>query len=59
MNTNKNTTELEDVKINLKIKLSALWAAVMFFYVSADLKAFFRPGILEEIMSGEVGDFLV
>jgi hypothetical protein len=32
MNTNKRATEMEDVKINVKFKLSALWAAVMFLY---------------------------
>jgi hypothetical protein len=59
MNTIEKTTELEDVKINVKIKLSALWSAVMFLYVYADIKAFFRPGILEEIISGEVGEFQI
>jgi len=34
MNTNKKTPRiLEDVKINVKMKLSALWVAVMFLYV--------------------------
>jgi hypothetical protein len=59
MNTTQRTTELEDVKINVKIKLSALWAAVMFLYVYADIKAFFRPGILEGIMVGKVGEFQI
>jgi len=59
MNTIKKTTELEDVKINLKIKLSALWAAVMFLYVYADIKAFFRPGIIEGLMAGKAGDFQI
>ena len=59
MNTNKMTTELEDVKINVKIKLSALWAAVMFLYVYADIKAFFKPGIIEGLMAGKVGDFQI
>jgi len=57
MNTNKKTTELEDVKINVKIKLSALWAAVMFLYAYADIKAFFRPGIIEGLIEGKAGDF--
>jgi hypothetical protein len=59
MNTNKKTTELEDVKINLKIKLSALWAAVMFLYVYADIKTIFRPGIIEGLMAGKAGDFQI
>jgi len=59
MNTNKMTTEMEDVKINVKIKLSALWAAVMFLYVYADIKAFFKPGIIEGLIAGKVGDFQI
>jgi hypothetical protein len=54
MNTNKRATEMEDVKINVKFKLSALWAAVMFLYVYADIKALFRPGILEQMIAGEL-----
>ena len=59
MKTNKMTTELEDVKINVRIKLSALWAAVMFLYVYADIKAFFKPGIIEGLMAGKAGDFQI
>jgi hypothetical protein len=54
MNTNKRITEIEDVKINVKLKLSALWTAVMFLYVYADIKALFRPGILEQMIAGEL-----
>ena len=44
---------LEDMKINLKIKLSALWAAVMFLYVYADIFQFYVPGFIEEIIAGD------
>ena len=55
MNSNKKTARvLEDVKINVKIKLSALWVAVMFLYAYADIKAFYKPGHIEEVMAGEV-----
>jgi hypothetical protein len=43
----------EDVKINVKIKLSALWVAVTFLYVYADIRAFFEPGVIEQIIAGE------
>ena len=36
MNTINRTTEKEDVKISVKMKLSALWAALMFLYIYAD-----------------------
>ena len=54
MNTNRSAIEMEDLKINVKFKLSALWAAVMFLYVYADIKALFRPGILEQMIAGEL-----
>jgi hypothetical protein len=53
MNSNRKTAELEDVKINVKIKLSALWVSVMFLFAYADIKAFYKPGFIEEVMSGE------
>ncbi len=57
MNSNKKTAMiLEDVKINVKIKLALLWVSLMFFYIYADVFSFFQPGIIEEIITGEVGD---
>jgi len=55
MNTNKKTKRnLVDVRINVKTKLSALWVSVMFLFAYADIKAFYKPGHIEEVMSGEV-----
>ena len=55
MNSNKKTAGiLEDVKINIKIKLSVLWATVMFLFIYVDIFGNFKPGVLEDIMSGEV-----
>ena len=46
---------LEDVKVSVKMKLSALWVAMMFLYVYADLLTFYRPGWIGEIMEGKMG----
>ena len=55
MNSNKKTARiLGDVKINVKIKLSALWVTLMFFYLYADALTFYQPGIIEEIIAGEI-----
>ena len=55
MNTNKKPARvLEDVKINVKIKLSALWVALMFFYLYADILSYYTPGHIEDVISGEV-----
>ncbi len=56
MNTNKKTTRiLQDVKINVKIKLSALWVALVFFYLYNDVISFFRGDIIEEVIAGKPG----
>ena len=52
MNTNKKTAELEDVKINLKIKLSALWVAVMLCYAYGDILGFMKLGAIEHYIKG-------
>ena len=45
---------MEDVKINVKIKLSALWVTLMFFYLYADILTFYQPGFIQKIIAGEV-----
>jgi hypothetical protein len=45
---------LQNEKVNVKILLSALWVAVMFIYVYADIKTLFQPEIPEQIISGIV-----
>ena len=50
---------LKEEKISIRVKLSALWIAVMFFYVYADIKALFQPGIIEQIMSGEIEGLVI
>ena len=59
MNTIKKTTEMEDVKISVRMKLSALWVAIMLLYIYADILSLFRPGQVEEMMEGRMGPFPV
>jgi hypothetical protein len=37
MNIVDKTDEKEDVKINVKMKLSAIWVALMLIYIYADI----------------------
>jgi hypothetical protein len=46
--------KLEDTKINVKIKLSALWASVMFCYIYADYFGLFVPGALQSMLNGQM-----
>ncbi|MHA2332568.1 MAG: DUF6326 family protein [Candidatus Hodarchaeales archaeon] len=47
------TTNLVDAKINVKIKLSALWVTMMLLYLYADVFGFYIPGYIEKIIAGE------
>ncbi|MFW9824643.1 MAG: DUF6326 family protein [Candidatus Thorarchaeota archaeon] len=42
---------IEDVKL----KLSALWVSLLFFYVYADILGFYAPGNIEALITGEIG----
>ena len=44
----------QDTKIDVKIKLCALWVALMFCYTYADILGFYAPGNLEELLAGEI-----
>ncbi|NOT94282.1 DUF6326 family protein [Ferruginibacter sp.] len=44
---------LEDVKINIKIKLSALWASVTLCYLYGDYFELYVPGKVEGLLNGK------
>ena len=46
--------DLEDIKINVKVKLALFWVALMFFYLYNDLLSFFKPGTVEELVGGSL-----
>lgn len=46
--------ELKDIKVNLKLKLAALWASFMFLYIYVDYFHLFMPGTLENLLAGKV-----
>ncbi|ASP48217.1 DUF6326 family protein [Cognaticolwellia beringensis] len=47
---NSTETVFEDFQINVKLKISALWIAVMFCYVYGDYIQIYVPGILAKAM---------
>jgi hypothetical protein len=59
MNTINKTTVGADLRINVKLKLSALWAALMLLYIYADHFSLFRTGQIEAMISGRIGPFPV
>ena len=45
---------LEDVRIGVRLKISALWIAMLFLFAYGDIFGFFQEGQIEEVIAGEV-----
>lgn len=45
--------QLEDFKVNIRIKLSALWTAVMFCYIYGDYFELYVPRKVEGLLNGQ------
>ena len=60
MSSDKKASSIfADTKVDVRIKLSALWAATMFCYLYADILSLYRPDFLEQIMIGEIIGFQI
>ncbi len=53
----QNRWGLEDRPVPVRLKLSALWATVMFLYVYVDIFNFYKPGTIDGILVGRVWEF--
>jgi hypothetical protein len=49
-----NSTIFEDVRICVRLKISALWIAMLFLFAYGDIFGFFAPGQIEEVIGGEI-----
>ena len=45
---------LDDIKIHVKIKMSALWASVMFCYIYGDYFGLYQAGKLQGMLEGKM-----
>jgi hypothetical protein len=55
MNTIKTPQNtLEDIKVNIKLKLAAFWASFMFLYIYVDHFALYMPKKIAGIIQGKV-----
>ena len=52
-------TEFEPFKVNVRIKISALWAAMLFVFAYVDIFSLFRPDFRADVEAGVVGGFTV
>ena len=46
-------SSLDDLKVHVKVKLSLLWAALMFFYIYGDYFGLYVPGQLKGMLGGQ------
>ena len=49
-----NARILEDGRVGVRFKISALWVAMLFLFAYGDIFGFFAPGQIEEVMRGEI-----
>jgi Family of unknown function (DUF6326) len=48
-----NSNDFEDIKVNIKIKLSALWTSVTLCYLYGDYFELYTPKKVEDLISGD------
>ena len=44
----------DDLRIDVRVKIAALWAATLFLFAYGDIFGFFRPGEIQGVMAGTV-----
>jgi hypothetical protein len=49
-----NSGILEDVRVGVRLKISALWIAMLFLFAYGDIFGFFKPGQIEDVSAGEI-----
>ena len=54
-----NSRILEDVRVGVRLKISALWIAMLFLFAYGDIFGFFAPGHIEEIIGGEISGMTI
>lgn len=47
----RNAFVFEDVRVNVRFKLFALWSSVMFFYIYGDYFELYQPGKLRDMLA--------
>ena len=50
----KTAKALVDPLINVKTRLAALWASMMFCYVYGDILSLYKPGVIQDILGEEL-----
>ena len=45
---------LDDAQVGVRLKISSLWIAMLFLFAYGDIFGFFKPGQIQDVISGEV-----
>lgn len=53
------STTFEPSRVNVRIKISALWTSMLFVFVYVDLYRYYRPDFRAEVEAGELGPFTI
>jgi hypothetical protein len=56
---NAKRNYLEEMNVNVKVQLAALWSSFMFLYIYVDYFHLYMPESLESMMAGRVFEFEV
>jgi hypothetical protein len=52
-------TTLEPLHVNVRIKISALWASMLFVSAYVDLFSLYRPDVRDDLEAGELAGFTI
>ena len=52
-------TKFEPSPVNVRVKIAALWASMLFVFAYVDLFSLYRPDFRADVEAGEVGGFAV
>ena len=53
----QSRTPLEGLRMPVQAKIAAAWTTFMFLYVYVDILAFYKPGVVDDILVGVVWEF--
>jgi hypothetical protein len=57
MTSRTTAGSFQEARLPVRAKLAAAWASFMFFYVYVDVLGFYKPGVLDDILVGEIAGF--
>jgi len=53
------STILEEHPVGVRLKISALWISMLFLFAYGDIFGFFKPGRIQEVMTGEISGIAI